>query len=160
MGDYTSLRIKIQVKPEFLEIYQALLELRRNREQAGGWEQVSRRFPQHEFIADWAQIWRADFIPFGGLTNGWDAEDAEWKTRIEGDILIWQFSIKNYEHEIAIFVGKFKHTWLKVLELHVDSDVCGQASFTTETLGPGLINFLAWRGDPPDMPEPPSWYGS
>lgn len=102
MGMYTDLRARLTIKEEFRPVIAELMDLNEYR----SWQDVAGMFPQYPFLAEWAKIWRCDFIPFGALSYmPWEADDPEWKRSFKDGVWVFQCSLKNYEEEIQKFVA-------------------------------------------------------
>ncbi len=102
MGMYTGLRAKLSIKEEFWPVIDMVM----NRREGIFWEDVAKAFPQYPFIAEWADVGRCDFIPFGALAYmPWDDDDPEWQRSFKAGLWVFQCSLKNYEGEIECFVN-------------------------------------------------------
>ncbi len=112
MGNYTSLRVKLRPKQEFISLYQFIFD---NADSESTWTAAAQHF-DYQWLRDWAEVGRCNFIPFGALTRtDWDEDDPDWSLSFE-DQRIFQFqcSLKNYEEEIETWFELFQHTWVAV----------------------------------------------
>ena len=110
MGHYTSLRVKLRPKQQFIPLYQFIFD---NADSESTWVDAAQSF-DYQFVRDWAAVGRCNFIPFGALAGtDWDEDDPDWSLSFDDKrLFIFQCSLKNYEKEIEAWFELFKHTWI------------------------------------------------
>lgn len=110
VGHYTSLRVKLRPKTEFIPLYQFIFD---NADSDSTWADAAQHF-DYQWLRDWAEVGRCNFIPFGALAGtDWDEDDPEWSLAFDDSrIFVFQCSLKNYEKEIETWFELFKHTWV------------------------------------------------
>lgn len=108
MGMYTGVRAKLVLKDEWVPIIHQVNE-------GEDWDKIelvssgelSKQYAlkrQLELCKQWGQIRRSSFIPCGALCYmDWKDDDPEWERRIDGNVWIFQCSLKNYDQEIETF---------------------------------------------------------
>lgn len=108
MGMYTGLRCKVIIKPEFRPLIKKMMDERLD------WEDIA---GDYSFIKEFSTGFRADFIPYGGLSympDEWETNPNDWKNseatdgferQFDGNTGYWAFqcSLKNYENDIERF---------------------------------------------------------
>jgi len=97
MGFYTGLRLKCELKPEFVPVIECLTDKRWD-----GWATVAEKFPQYPFLVEWSKESRCGFIPFGH--DCIFLPDENWANSLEKDIWTFSCSLKNYNREIEKFL--------------------------------------------------------
>lgn len=91
MGDYTGLRGKIKLKPEYEEKFQQELDS----EEYFSWENI---LPEENEYHSYS---RNTFIPFGMVCSLW------WEgqpVKLEEGVLTFACSLKNYNDTIGVFI--------------------------------------------------------
>jgi len=88
MGMYTGLRLQVIVKEEYREIIRAMME----DSEIEDWHDILNRYPEMEFIRDFANEQRSHMIPFGTLSYMPDEWETDyWHKVFETDTGYWQF---------------------------------------------------------------------
>jgi len=98
MGHYTRFTFKGKPKAEHAIIFEKVLK-------ANQWAEV-KEVKDAPDLAKWLEVYRADFIPFGG--NMFIPESEYVRPYIDGEgCLIFDCSLKNYEGEIKEWLHIF-----------------------------------------------------
>ena len=123
MGMYTGLRARLIIKEEFWPVINMLMDEEANAK----WDGVAVAFPQYPFLAEWADVGRSDFIPFGALEYmPWAAKDPDWQRSFKDGSWVFQCSLKNYEGEIEFFVAtvlsRITHARVELYSLYEEND--------------------------------------
>lgn len=112
MGMYTGLRFKGILKEEFVPIIKTMMDEHLE------WSDLHERYPQYDFLKEFGEYDRADFVPYGGLSympNCWERqlENSSIEVATDGfdrkldeETKLWSFqcSLKNYGLTIEKFI--------------------------------------------------------
>lgn len=98
MGDYTELRVRATIKPEYRYIFDEKINHNRT------WDDIAYFYPGTKWLDRWVNIPRYQFIPSGG--SAYFQDDPEWELTFnpQTGFLQFQCNLKNYVRTIETFI--------------------------------------------------------